>query len=349
MAQQQQQTQQRPKIHVLNLDEVNHALVPAQAKFDDVVRQEDLVLNWNSELDFATRRIMSDPSGSLRKADPQTLTACMLNLAHVGLTLNPLKQHCTLVARWVKEEQRYEAAVLPMYRGLVWLATQAGVHDVVVDVVYEADVFDMERSESGDRYKHIVNIRTERGTEGNQFLGVFVAARMPKSNLPKVEWIPRKDIFAMRDKSDSYLDGEGKIRPYSPWVIWFEEMAKKGGLKRAQKRWEEAMDHGKRWDRFQRAVDLSNKLEGVVVEGQSQGKPEDPKLTLEQITAIEKAASELRVRDVEAYLGKVCAAYGVDALSEVSQSKEKEILERIAEAKKQSEKRAAKKKGAKGE
>ena len=330
----QQQTPPRPKL--FSFDEVTNHLTVARPVFDNVVTHDQLPLVWDSELQFARDLVMKDDY--LRRCLPQTLSSVLQNIAHVGLTLNPIKQHCTIVARWDKDNKVFEASFLSMYRGLVYLATQAGVHDIVADVVYKADVFKLLRKSSGDEYEHEINIAVSRGAEGNPFLGAYVSAKMPNSSERKVEWVPADDIYKMRDQSDSYKNDQGVIRPNSPWVKWFDEQAKKSALKRASKRWEEAMDHGAKWQRFQQAVALDHLAEGRIIEGEAKEVVVE-KLSVEQITEIEAKAKELGHGDVNKYLRKVCAAYGTEVLADVPAKCYTEILERIAHSKAEVDKR----------
>jgi recombinational DNA repair protein RecT len=339
------QTKTRSPALGLDLEQVMHHLVAAHTTFETVVSREQLPLVWDSELSFARDRIMNDTQDKLRLCVPNTLTQALQNLAHVGLTLNPLKQHATLIARWNERAGVLECHSLVMYRGLVYLATQAGVHDVEADVVYKADQFRVGRDRNGSYVEHEINVTVPHEGE-NFFLGAYVLAIMPGSTQRKVEWVPSEDIFRMRDQSDSYLDKEGKPRLSSPWVRWFDEQAKKSALKRASKRWEEAIDHGSKWQRFQQAVQMDHDLEraGRTFEGEATP-VEVPTLSMQQITAIESAAAQVfhGPESQQKYLAKVCNAYGVQVLAEVPAAKHGEILERLAAAKSESEKRRAKK------
>lgn len=333
-------TATKPKTAQLrSADEITGYLVKAQTTFKTVVATEQASLVWEKELRFARDIVMNDPTDKLRLCVPDTLAAAMESIAHVGLTLNPIKHHCTIIARWNTKASVFEAHFLPMYRGLVYLGTQAGVHDIDVDVVYKADTFAVGRNETGGYVRHEINFSVPRN-EDNTFTGVYVLARMPKSNERKVEWVPAEDIILMRDQSDGYKDAQGVIRPTSPWVKWFDEQAKKSGLKRASKRWEEAVDDGTRWQRFQRAVDLDHRAEGHTIEGTAT-EIEVPKLTLQQIAAIESKAKELGQGDVGKYLDKMCRALGAEALGEVPAKMYNEIIERIAVAKAEVDKRRA--------
>lgn len=331
----------QPKLR--SADEMTGYLVAAHTPFNTAVASTGSGLSWDTELRFARDLVMSGKDDRIRQCTPESLAAAMENLAHVGLTLNPIKQHCTIIARYVKETGLFEASFLPMYRGLVYLATQAGVHDIVVDVVYKADGFKVIRKSDGDHFEHEINVLTPRDGAANFFLGAYVSARMPKSSERKVEWVPAEDIFKMRDQSESYLDKDNKIRPSSPWVKWFDEQAKKSALKRASKRWEEAVIEDQRWQMFQRAVDLDHKAEGGGRVFENEAAQEPAKLlSLTEITEIEAKAKELGLHDVGKFLTKVCAAYNVGTLSEMPAKFYNEVLERIATSKKAADDKAAK-------
>lgn len=334
-----------PKLR--GVDEITGYLVKAQTVFKTVTTAEGAPLLWDTELKFARDIVMNDTTETLRKCTPESLQAVLEQIAHVGLTLNPIKHHCTIIARWKKEIGFFEAHFLPMYRGLVYLATQTGVHDIDADVVYKADTFKVGRDKNGGYVEHEVAVAVPRSEDGNFFIGAYVLARMPKSGERKVEWVPAEDVFRMRDQSESYYDAAGKPRDTSPWVRWFDEMAKKSAVKRASKRWEESVERNSQWQRFQRAVDQDNRIDGgSVIEGTATV-VEEPKLSVEQLAAIEAKAKELGHGDVSKYLRKVCGAYGTEVLADVPATKYNEILERIAHSKQEIDKRRAEEAAAK--
>lgn len=342
MAQARTQPQQKPPAvqpgelnKLLEPVEIKRALAGAQTIFKQMTRDTGLV--FESEMDFAVKTVMGDPFAKLRQCTPQSIEQCMRDLSHVGLTLNPLKHHATLVPRWIEKQNVWECTLMVMYRGMVWLATQAGVHDIDVDVVYKADDFKIGRASSGDIFEHIINHTVARGTTDNFFRGVYVSAVMPASQKRKVEWVPADDIYKMRETSDSYLmqdkaTGQLVPRPSSPWVKWFDEMAKKGGLKRATKRWEEAVDHTTKWQRLQAAVELDNKTytRGETIEGTAT-EVNVPKLSMEQVMQVEDLVNTMFATEGNRvkFLKKICGAYGCEVLADVPQTRFAELLERV--------------------
>src|SRR5262245_17431728 len=242
---------------------VRELIEPAKRPFLQVVKRDKLPLVWTREAEFATQVMLRDDRFAKIPPDHQhTIVASVKNLAFIGLTLNPARRQATIIARYNRDRKVYEAAPLIMYQGFTALATEAGVHGIKSEVVYKGDTFRHGSDEKrGDWYEYELDPDEERDIKN--FRGVFVAARMPAGDL-KFEWLTRKDVFRIRDKSESYLDDQGQPRRNSPWVQWFDEMAKKGGIKRAYKRWEEMMADSDRWTRFLRAMTLDNETEGVI-------------------------------------------------------------------------------------
>lgn len=322
--------------------EVLDILEPAQRPFLSVVRKSHFDLVWPRERDFAVQLMTKDDR--FRKVQRDDIVIAMKNIAFIGLSLNPVRQHATLIASYDKWAKRYLCRAMIMYRGLTFLATEAGVHGLNTEVVYRDDKFRRGADERrGNWFEYELNPAVDR--EEKNFIGAFNTAKMPAGDM-KFEWVPRKDVFKIRDQSDSYLDENGEPSPRSPWVKWFEEMAKKATLRRASKRWEEMIGHGEKWDRFLKAIKMDNEQEGVInprpddIEGNAAPKEEAvPLLAHEQITAITEQVRSPVFRQ------RICDAYGVDALEKIPADRFAEIIQRIEAAKTEAAAKGSKKKG----
>lgn len=306
------------------------------------------IINFQKESALARQIIGKD--ARLQQCTEVSISNAFMNVAFTGLSLNPVKQHATFIARWNYDQKRYEAQLLIMYRGLMWLAGQAGVTDISVDVVYTGDKISISKSDEGDKFEHTIAVGLNRDGISNKFMGAYVAAKMPGSRLRKVEWVPAEDIYMARGKSDSYLK-DGEPNPKSPWVWTFDEMAKKVAIKRAQKRWEEAVVENDEWKRFQTAVALDNVVEGVIPSKASdipgtaehlltgdKHPTEATKLDMKQLAEIEKLVEQVAPNrpdatgNVSNYMSKIARTYRANSLSEVDASKFTEIKDRINEA-----------------
>jgi phage RecT family recombinase len=328
-------------VKLLSDESVGRILESARDTFTHIVEttRAAALINWQKEAGFARQLVLKDER--LLQADPDSIKNAITNVAATGLTLNPIKQHAVILPRWNDKKRSFEAQLVVMYRGLLWLAGQAGVKDISIDVVYSADRYKAVRSSAGDTWEHEISRLPHDGIS-NKFELVYVGARMPGSTVMKLEQIPAEDIYRARDKSDSYLDKEGKVRKSSPWVQWFDEMAKKTGLKRAQKRWEEAIIEATEtheWRRFQTAVAIDNAAEGVVKTDPppvvtTDDKPAE-KLSMQQLTEIEKLVEQIAPNsdkfpnNVKAYMTKLARLYRCDVLSNVPASKFNELKDRL--------------------
>jgi recombinational DNA repair protein RecT len=296
----------------------------AAPHYQAVVKARALPLNWQVESDFAKRIVMA--SRQLKEAEYHSIVEAVTNAANVGLSFNPIRKHVTMVPRYNRKLECYEASLMVMYQGLMFLATQAGVTDIVAEVVYEKDKFEIERTDQGDKFSHKLSMAA-RETDDNKFLGAYVAARMPGSRLIKVEWVPALDIYKMRDNSDSYLGQDGKPNPNAGWVVWFDEYAKKSAIKRASKRWEEAaMANTSEWSAFKTAVDIDNASEGVIKPRDTdiEGKAEPVLITEEQSSALLTRCAELKMNPE-----KIFRAYNISSFGEIRASLYEEVVKRI--------------------
>lgn len=343
---------QSQQITLLSDASVGQLLQGSRDNFTSIVERSRIqgIINWQKESALAKQIVGKDTR--LQQATPESIQNAFMNVAFTGLSLNPVKQHATFLARWNDKIKRYEASLMIMYRGLMWLAGQAGVTDISVDVVYTADKARFWKTDEGDKYEHELAVGVPRDGIANKFVCVYVAATMPGSKKRKLEVIYAEDIYKARDKSDSYLDREtGQPHPKSPWTWAFDEMAKKVGIKRAQKRWEEAVIENDDWKRFQTAVALDNANEGVIparaddipgtaehVKGQEQKEQAEQKLSMAQLTEIEKLASQVAPNsdrfptNTAGYMAKIARTYRCNALDEVAATKFNEIKDRINEA-----------------
>lgn len=340
------QDNREPKTGTLTQKEVLEILEPVRNPFMSVVKKSHFDLVWTRERDFAVQLMTKDDR--FRKVLREDIVIAMKNLAFVGLSLNPVRQHATLIASYDKWAKRFLCRPMIMYRGLTFLATEAGVHGIKSEVVYRDDKFRHGSSSErgGDWYEYELNPLVDR-IEAN-FVGVFVAARMPAGDL-KVEWMPRKDVFKIRDQSDAYLDEDGHPKPNAPWVKWFDEMAKKADIRRASKHWEEMIGHTEKWDRFLKAVKLDNEAEGIIaprstdIDGKAEHKEEPPELVSEeQLTTLKTQAPGA------SFQKRICAAYNIPKLEQLPAARFTECLQRIETAKIEQQKAPppAKKKGA---
>lgn len=179
------------------------------------------------ELSFA-QQIWSG-SDQIQKADPNSILAAVVNVANIGLTLNPAAREAYMVPRWNSKKQITEITLQPGYIGLIRLITDGGaVKSIIANIVYENDSFHYEPT-GADPVRHVPQIvKAKRG----EVVGCYAVATLADGR-KQAEWMDREDIDAVRDTSDSYKNE--KTRPFSPWEKHWEEMARKTVIRRLYK------------------------------------------------------------------------------------------------------------------
>jgi len=209
------------------------------------------------ELSFANQRVSADKN--LQECTPASLAAAVVNIANVGLTLNPVAKEAAIVYRWNGKTRAKEAQLMPMYPGLVKLLTNAGsVRSIVSNVVYENDVFELDIADNLKPVKHKpCLIRAKRGTK----IGAYSLATLADGTR-QAEWMDIEDLHGIRARSDSYKYylKEGKD---CPWTTDEDEMMRKTVLRRLTKWLPRSGVENKYQEAIDTAIDLDNRDYGA--------------------------------------------------------------------------------------
>lgn len=207
----------------------------AHDKFANVNQKMGNPLIWEREARFALQHVQNMPQ--LQEADPITIRDSIINVATMGLSLNPATQQVALIPRWNRRKNMNDCTATPMYRGLVKLATDAGaIKSIQAGVIYQDDEYDIELGTdphlvikphsalTGNRRMDLQNL------DENQAIAAYCVATLPDGD-KLVEIISLDQIIRIAAASDSFRKGKG------PWASWPEEMARKSVIRRAQKTW----------------------------------------------------------------------------------------------------------------
>jgi recombination protein RecT len=195
-------------------------------------------LNFAKEANFALQLL--DGNSYLMEAakkNPTALEYAIINLASIGISLNPALKEAYLVPRGGKI-----CLDIP-YIGLVKLATDTGsVVWVQAEIVKSKDEF--QYNGVGQAPTHKMNPFSDRG----EVIGVYCVARLSTGeHLSTI--MSKADCDAIRDKSSQAAKS-------GPWVTFYEEMLKKTVIKRASKLWPKS-------ERLDTAVQVLNEHEGI--------------------------------------------------------------------------------------
>ena len=196
------------------------------------------------ECSFAIQ-ILNDPKNSyLATSTKESIMKSVVNIASIGLTLNPVAKEAYLIPRKKKIGNEYlvECHLEPSYIGLIKLITNAGsVSNIQTNLVYENDEFNIIYGLNTD-FRHIPLFK---GSSGN-IVGVYSVATLHNGE-KQFEYMNREQVEVIREHSESWLSflkakdkaekdpkASGTVR--TPiWITDEGEMFRKTCLKRMSK------------------------------------------------------------------------------------------------------------------
>lgn len=197
-------------------------LKPAQRRMADLMPAETA----QKEISFALQLIAG--SSQLQQCTALSLQSAVVNVANIGLSLNPAAKEAYLVPRYNSQKKELEATLQPSYVGLVKLLTDAGaVKSINTQVVYEGDNFEMDLANGTIRHIPALS-KSKRG----ELLGAYAIAILHTGHR-QIEWMDTEEINEVRAVSESWKNE--KTRPYSPWEKHYPEMVRKTVIRRLYK------------------------------------------------------------------------------------------------------------------
>ncbi len=221
----------------------------------DWIQQSGLTeADFLREVSFAVQHLNKSPY--LQKAEPTSILKAVMNLAQVGLTLNPISKFAALVPRYNSSTKQVECVLEPMYQGLAKLLTDSGsVKSIKCYVVYEGDDFLFDYSEPDAIVKHKPYFTI--GKEKGKTMCVYSKATLADGSI-HCEIMAFADVCDVRDRSESYKaykDGKTKS---CIWVSDESEMCRKTVIKRHYK----YLPKTEKSERLEKAIDLDNQING---------------------------------------------------------------------------------------
>jgi recombination protein RecT len=179
------------------------------------------MVRWEEESQFALQAVKN--SKRLQDCELQTIQDAIINVAAVGLTLNPAHGYAYLVPEAVKvgTEYRQVCQLRVSFKGLIKLAGDAGVAQWVrADVVKKNDTFTF--NGAWNLPTHEMDPFGDRGPS----IGVYCTIRTFSGDY-LTEVAPWSEV----------LKAKAAAKTKNVWDQWEDEMAKKFIIKRAAKQW----------------------------------------------------------------------------------------------------------------
>jgi recombination protein RecT len=213
-----------------------------QPQFDELAKIHGAV-NYVKEASFALQ-ILTEKEFTANTAigNQDSLKRAIINVAAIGLSLDPVKKLAYLVPRGK------QICLDISYRGYVQLAVEVGaIKWAVAEVVREKDEYLYQGM--GREPIHKFDPFGDRG----EIRGAYCLAKTHDSEFILTQ-MNNDEILSIRDRSDSFKSGKS-----GPWQTDTTEMIKKTVIKRAAKSW--PMIDTRSQARFEQAIDVTNDID----------------------------------------------------------------------------------------
>lgn len=202
-------------------------------------------VRWEEELQFAIQSLQKNEL--LTKCSPHTVQNAIINVAAVGLTLNPADGYAYLVPEFNKKLKTNECHLRISFKGLIKNATDTGsINWVKAEIVKESDEF--EYTGPCTLPIHKMNpFAQDRGAP----IGVYCVAKTNKGDY-LVDLMDWQEVQKIKKCAKTQF----------VWEEWEEEMAKKSLVKRAAKMWPKTDQSSL----LHKTIDVMNEVEGIVLD-----------------------------------------------------------------------------------
>ncbi|RKZ86750.1 MAG: hypothetical protein DRQ39_05320 [Gammaproteobacteria bacterium] len=213
-------------------------------------------MKYNAERGFAVQLLNNNAYLlQVAKEAQHSLQEAIINVAAIGLSLNPAEKLAYLIPRNVKAgDNTWKSKIFlePSYMGMIRLATNTGtIKWVQAAAVYANDSF--VDNGAGEKPTHNYNAFDPINDRG-EFVGVYCVAKTNEGDF-LTTIMPAADVYDIRGRSESYKKYQSGV-----WKTDFIEMAKKTAVRRAFKTWPRT--DNARMLQLAEAVEISNKNEG---------------------------------------------------------------------------------------
>lgn len=266
-----------------------HEIVNSQVQMFENANTKQIV-EWQSESQFAIQALQAnDYLAGVARNNPVSIQNAVINLAAVGITLNPAMKHAYLVPRKVNKQM---AVCLNIsYMGLLHIAMDSGsIRWGQSAIVRKNDNFRL--TGLGDKPMHDHDPFGDRG----EIVGVFCTVKTSDGDY-LTNCMSIDDVYAIRARSESFKKGHG------PWVSDPEEMIKKTAVKQGYKYWPkvERLAHAIEYQNTQAAegIEIAPIMEHVTDEQKEEAEQEQHQQLVDQV---QQHVDKMELAETEAQL-----------------------------------------------
>lgn len=230
----------------MNELQINSIFKPIEGRLMELIDQTTII----KECNFAMQHFAKNEY--LNGATTESKQQAVLNVAQIGLSLNPVLKEAYLVPRYNGMKKVVECFMEPSYQGLVKLVTNTGsAKSVACYPVFNGDDFNVSLGTNVE-IKHTPKYAS---TEITHAYAVAILSDGSKM----IEVMTAQQINDIRDGSESYKSFKaGKVKTCI-WEKDYSEMCRKTVIKRIVK----YLPKTEMWDKLATAIDIDNSDYGI--------------------------------------------------------------------------------------
>jgi recombination protein RecT len=266
----------------MNMPALPHAVAQLAQYNKAFDLQNKFGMDFANECLFAKQQLLkNDYTLKCAENQPESLKSAILNVAAIGISLNPASGHCYLVPRSPAQGKPPQICLDISFKGLVKLATDSGaIRWAKAELVYQGDEFHWVNMNTVPHHNPLDPFADHTTLDGLR--GGYCVAQLADGSY-LVDRMGAADILKVADTS---------MAKKGPWKTWPAEMAKKTIVKRAAKSWPQSASQA----RMDEAIAVLNAHEGLelIEEPQTRALPESiasENLSAEQCADLLKAIS----------------------------------------------------------
>ena len=215
-------------------------IIGSQAiQFETLAKMHGAV-NFEAEASFALQILKNNNYlAGIAKTNPVSLQMAIVNVAAIGISLNPILKYAYLLPR------KGVVCLDVSYMGLVHLAVQSGIIEwVQADIVRKGEEFCLVGIDKAPEHK-----KNPFG-EKTDIVGAYCVAKLASGDFLTTT-MGIDEIYEIRARSEAFKKNSG------PWITDDGEMIKNTVIKRGYKLWPKVSK------RFAKAIDTINAVEGI--------------------------------------------------------------------------------------
>lgn len=252
----------------------------------------DNSVTWQKESQFAIQLFQAnDFLAKTALSNPVSAQNAIINVAAIGISLNPAMKHAYLVPR------KGSVCLDISYMGLLHLAMESGsILWGQAVIVHEKDEFKL--NGLGNLPEHNYSPFGDRGS----IIGAYCTVKTSQGDY-LTECMSIDDIYSIRNRSESYKRGSG------PWVTDAGEMIKKTVVKRANKYWPKV-------ERLSNAIEYLNTVGGEGIEKE----PIMPHYSEQEVKKLEQQQHDEFAKKVDEEIEKMGLCESFEQLKSVFQN-----------------------------